>query len=59
MEDTESNKEKLEHYIKAQLMQKGFTGKDIINNRGLINATIEEVALLVGIRSLGIVFKPK
>ena len=37
----------LENKIKQKLILRGFTEKQLLNNRGLINATIDEVALML------------
>jgi hypothetical protein len=37
----------LENEIKSKLLMRGFTKKKLLNNRGLINATIDEVAIAV------------
>lgn len=47
----------LEVYIQDKLRARGFSDKRRLNNRGIVNATIEEMVLLVGIGSLGIKLK--
>ena len=37
----------LENKIKTKLLIRGFTEKQLLNNRGLIGATIDEVALML------------
>ena len=37
----------LENKIKQKLRLRGFTEKQLLNNRGLIGATIDEVALML------------
>jgi hypothetical protein len=37
----------LENKIKQKLIIRGFTEKQLLNNRGLIGATIDEVALML------------
>ncbi len=54
-----SEKEQLEKYIKGKLILRGFTKEQILNNRGIIGAALEEIVLLVGIGSLGIRLTPK
>ena len=38
----------LENKIKQKLRLRGFTEKQLLNNRGLIGATIDEVKLMLG-----------
>jgi hypothetical protein len=38
---------KLEDKIKQNLLIRGFTPRILLNNRGLISATIDEVVLLI------------
>ena len=37
----------LENKLKQQLLSRGFTKEQLLNNRGLIGATIDETALMV------------
>jgi hypothetical protein len=37
----------LEEKIKQQLLNRGFTKEQLLNNRGLIGATIDEVTLAI------------
>jgi len=37
----------LENKIKQRLILRGFTEKQLINNRGLIGAVVDEVALIL------------
>jgi hypothetical protein len=36
----------LEKVIKTKLKERGFTEKQLLNNRGLISATIDEVVMM-------------
>jgi len=38
---------KLEKRVKQQLLSRGFTKEQLLNNRGLIGAAIDETALMV------------
>ena len=57
MNDTEENRQLVEDYIKQKLIMRGFSENQLLNNRGLIGATIEELVLLVGFKNLGIARK--
>lgn len=52
----------IEQQIRTKLYLRGFTEKQVINNRGIIGATIEEVILLFSKRLLedqGLMVCPK
>jgi len=43
----------LENKVKQQLLSRGFTKEQLLNNRGLIGVVIDEAALMI-VKNLGI-----